>query len=215
MRWQERRYSLSRVDSACLDVKSRRWHEVIDGVYEVTTDLGVDLWQRCLAELTSSQSMQPNHFYTEPDLGAKDILVHGDACDAVCNYFGSDQWLDIVVDLCNNDVAWVTNWTSPSVEWFRTYTSYQAQWHLAPANYVDHAWHVDCLKTVVHGLMYVTSTHDAKSTTLFRQGVRQHAVTTGFDRGWILLQNGRQEHRGINDTSLPRYVFKWVYTLKI
>ena len=202
------------------------WHEVLDGVYEVTTDLGVDLWQRCLDDLQSCQSTQSNHYHTEPDLGAKDILVRSEACDAVSDYFDSDQWLDCVVELCNNDGAWITNWATPSVEWFRTYTSYQSEWHLAPTNYVSHEWHVDCLRQIVHGLMYVSPIHDRRATTLFRPGVimswkklRENIQTvpipTGFDHGWVLLQNGRQEHRGINESTSPRYVFKWMYSLKI
>lgn len=191
------------------------WHEVLDGVYAVQTDLGRDLWHRCLEELQSCQMLQTNHYHTEPDLGAKDILVQGKACDAVSEYFGSDQWLGYVVELCANDEAWCTNWTTPSAEWFRIHTSYQAEWQLAPPNYLYHDWHVDCLKMVVHGLMYITDTHTDRSTTLFRQGIRQESIQTGFDRGWVLLQNGRQEHRGINDTGVPRYVFKWMYTLKL
>lgn len=191
------------------------WHEVLDGVYEVTTDLGVDLWQRCLGELQSCHSVRSNHYHTKPDLGAKDILVRGAACDTVSDYFGSDQWLEHVVEICNNDVTWTTNWTAPSREWFRTYTSYHSEWHLAPMNYVNHDWHVDSLRMVVHGLMYMTDHHHPRATTLFRQGIREHGIMTGFDHGWILLQNGRQEHRGINDTVMPRYVFKWMYTLKI
>lgn len=191
------------------------WHEVIDGVYAVRTDLGTELWQRCLHELQSCQDLSANHYYTEPNLGAKDIMVQGAACDSVSQYFASDQWLERVVDLCSKDCAWSTNWGNPSLKWFRIHTSFQSEWQLAPPDYVNHEWHVDCLRMVVHGLMYLTPIHDDRSTTLFRQGVEQVAISTGFDHGWVLLQNGRQEHRGINNTNIPRYVFKWMYTLKL
>lgn len=191
------------------------FHKVLDGVYEVTTDLGQDIWQRCLEELTACQVLGINHHDSQPDIGAKDILVKGEACDRIREYFHSDQWLTHVVELCSSDPEWVTNWTSPTVDWFRNRTQFQAEWHLAPPNYVNHEWHIDCLRMVVHGLMYLAPVHDNRSTTLFRQGRKQVAIATGFDHGWVLLQNGRQEHRGINESTSPRYVFKWMYSLKL
>jgi hypothetical protein len=191
------------------------WREVLDGVYEVTTDLGADLWQRCLTELRACRDRASNHFSTEADLGAKYILVQGPATTQVAQYFGSEQWLEKIVTLCAQDTAWVTNWAQPTMEWFHTHANFNCEWHMAPPGYVNHEWHVDCLRMITHGLMYINAAHDDRCTSLFRQGVRQEAIQTGFDRGWILLQNGRQEHRGINDTDIERYVFKWMYTLKL
>lgn len=193
------------------------WHEVSDGVYEVSTNLGTDTWQQCLSELQSCQSTGSNHYLTEPDLGAKDLFPQGEACARIVNYFKSTEWLDHVVALCCSNQSWILNWTSPSREWFQTHTRFNYEWHLAPPRYIDHAWHVDCLKILVHGMMYVTVDNDARSTTLFKQNYQDHdlAITTGFDRGWILLQNGRQEHRGINRTLMPRYTFKWGLTLRL
>lgn len=203
------------------------FHKVLDGVYEVTTDLGQDIWQRCLEELTACQVLGINHHDSQPDLGAKDILVKGEACDRIREYFHSDQWLTRVVELCSSDYEWVTNWAQPTIKWFKTQCHYSCEWHLAPPNYVTHEWHVDALKQIVHGLMFVSPGDDRRTTTLFRprgeitswKKVRENispiSVSTGLDKGWLLLQNGRQEHRGINDSTTPRYVFKWMYTLKL
>lgn len=210
-----------------------QFSEILAGVYEVTTDLDLDLWHRSLIELQECQDTQPDHDYTQPDLGTIEIHAKGAACRAVIEYFQSDQWLDAVSNLCAGDDDWRTNWTSPSVSWFRKHTSFDYVWHMAPTNYVNHQWHVDCLRTVVHGMMYLNDNHDATATTLFQDGDKEVAVTTGFNRGWILLQNGKQMHRGINigkqssincwsgrrsyssSGNRSRYTFKWMLTLDI
>lgn len=191
------------------------WHLVMDGVYEVSTELGAETWQSCLQELECCQSRQIDRYHTERDLGAKIIAVKGSACDSVANYFQSLHWLEQIVEHCNQDPAWNNNWAQASVDWFQTHTSFDCKWQYAPPYYVDHAYHVDSLKSVVQGLMYIDQDHNAKSTTLFRQHNREVAITTGFDRGWVLLQNGRQEHRGINNRGRARYIFKWNYALQL
>ena len=191
------------------------FNEILAGVYEVTTELGIDLWQQSLLELEQCQDIVADHYYTQPDLGTKDIRANGAACSAVMEYFQSDDWYSEVAKLCTNDDEWRTNWAAPTASWFRQHTRFDYMWHLAPANYTNHEWHVDCLRTVVHGMMYLGADNDATATTLFRDGSNEIAVTTGFDRGWILLQNGKQTHRGINHSDRPRYTFKWMLTLDI
>lgn len=192
-----------------------QFSEILAGVYEVTTDLDLDLWQRSLVELEQCQDTVSDHYYTQPDLGTKDIRIKGAACAELLEYFQSDQWLDAVAKLCKSDDEWRTNWASPSVAWFRKHTRFDHMWHMAPANYVNHEWHVDCLRTVVHGMMYLNAEPDLTATTLFRERDREIPVTTGFNRGWILLQNGKQTHRGINASDRSRYTFKWMLTLDI
>lgn len=220
-----------------------QFSEILAGVYEVTTDLDLDLWQRSLVELQECQDTQPeaataSHDYTQPDLGAMQIHTKGAACAKVLAYFQSDHWLDAVSKLCLSDDEWRNNWTSPSVSWFRKHTLFSYVWHMVPDNYVNHEWHVDCLRTVVHGMMYLNDKHDATATTLFKAGDKEIAVTTGFNRGWILLQNGKQMHRGINISNQSsinrlsinrwsdrhaslrsgnrsRYTFKWILALNI
>ncbi len=210
-----------------------QFSEILAGVYAVTTDLDLDLWQRSLIELQECQVTQPDRDYTQPDLGTKNLRTNGAACAEVLQYFQSDQWLDTVAKLCVSNDEWRTNWASPSVAWFRKHTRFDHVWHLAPANYVNHEWHVDCLRAVVHGMMYLNDKDDSTATTLFRDGSNEIPVTTGFNRGWILLQNGKQMHRGINISKQSsincwsgrrshvrsgdrsRYTFKWMLTLDI
>ena len=189
--------------------------EILAGVYEVTTDLDLDLWRRSLTELEQCQDTMSDHHDTQPDLGTKDLRTKGVACAEVLRYYQSDQWLDAVAKLCVSNYEWTTNWTSPSVSWFRKHTRFDHMWNLAPAHYVNHEWHVDCLRTVVHGMMYLNADSDSVATTVFQDNDREIPVTTGFNRGWILLQNGKQTHRGINTSNRSRYTFKWMLTLDI
>ena len=209
--------------------------EVLDGVYEVTTDLEEEVWRRCLSELECCQSMERNTPFSEPDLGARTLLVQGEACDSVVAYFPSLAWLTKIVELCRQHRQWNLNWPTPSVDWFRHHTKFHWEWFVVPPEYTGHEYHVDCLMQVVHGLMFITARHDANSTTLFRDPSdgREIAITTGFNRGWIVLQNGKQSHRGINinlpvrfkdesyaefrrreTTARPRYTFKWGFVLQ-
>ena len=64
-------------------------------------------------------------------------------------------------------------------------------------------------------MMYLCEGNDPTATTLFRDVEKDLPVTTGFNRGWIILQNGRQYHRGINYSQSRRYTFKWMLTLNI
>jgi hypothetical protein len=192
-----------------------QFSEILAGVYAITTDLDLDLWRRSLTELEQCQNTMSDDHYTQPDLGTRSIRSQGAACVEVLQYFQSDNWLDAVTKLCVSNDEWITNWASPSVSWFRRHTRFTHVWHMAPANYVNHEWHVDCLRTVVHGMMYLDDKDDSTATTLFRDGSNEIPVTTGFNRGWILLQNGKQMHRGINTSDRSRYTFKWMLTLDI
>ena len=192
-----------------------RWWEKLDGVYEVETDLGTELWQAALKEVEQCNHRLSLDTEFVPGLDTVEVVVNGDATNQVLDYFKSDMFYQRVADLCNSDQEWYVNWAQPSVAWLRKHTRFDHVWHGAPPNYTRHEWHVDCLRTVIHGMMYLSSGNDATATTLFKVDDREIAMTTGFDRGWIILQNGRQTHRGINLNPTYRYTFKWMLTLNI
>lgn len=198
------------------------WEKLpIQGVYEVQTDLGADVWQLALAEVERCTERHSLDTEYTPGLDTVAVMAQGPATQQVLVYFTSDRFYQDLVNLCLDNREWCTNWGQPSVEWFRRNTSFAHVWHGAPPNYTRHEWHVDCLRTVAHGMMYMSPQHDGVATTLFREkdlyrdSGAELSITTGFDRGWAILQNGRQIHRGINLHPVYRYTFKWMLTLNL
>lgn len=216
--------------------------EILPGVYEVELGLGAELWQAALQELENCDVTHRDHYHDQDDLGAESLQVSGANCERILDFFHSEQWYDKLVSLCEKDSRWSVNWAKPTEQWFRHFTRFSYHWHRVPGNYHNHGWHVDRLRTVIHGMMYISPGYPTVessqssaaprslrqslrermdqtrlSTTLFRDTDKEIdiPITTGLDRGWIVLQTGQQLHRGINLGQMPRYTFKWVISLKL
>ena len=196
-----------------------KFTSIMPGVYAVETDLGIDVWQQALLELKQCENIVPDQTDAENDSGARGINVYGGACDEISRYFQSYAWLEQVCQLCIKDAEWCYNWVaSPSVQWFNRHTHWHHRWTMVPPEYFNHKPHVDGLRQVVHGMMYLPEpclTKSLPATTIFYDGDEDIFTETGFDHGWIILQNGRQRHRGFNMSNQPRYSFKWGFELAL
>jgi hypothetical protein len=130
-----------------------------------------------------------------------------------------DKTREQLFDILLGNKIFVSMHKEKTKEWMITNVILTCNFYVVLANYgIDYDMHVDgpLDKTIALGLIYFVHENDPGRSTIFRDWSDRHniVISTGYRRGWLVVNSDRSLHQTCNTSKHNRYGMKFQINIK-